>query len=1390
MFQAKFITPFDNIKNIDYIRIMQPIAVQIRRDTDAGWTSTGTILRPGEESYSTDTNILKIGDGINTWTNLPPIGAASTSSLVTENFMVAGGEQVTVGTGKSLAYSYDGLTWNSPNTNIFQNGLCRGVAWNGSTWLAGGVDLVSANALIASSPDGIRWTADVSGGTSVFKGGRYVNTFAWNGSLWVAGAIAGSITNGKSLATSADGKTWVEQTSSFIDCYTVASNGNMFVAGGIITGSSKLLAYSYDGVKWVHPPIGSIFGTSTGAVYSVAWNGLIWVACGRNDTGGSSTARIATSPDGINWTEVTLTPALNRTTLNSVAWNGYLWIATGQDYTNAPSNLGVILSSPDGTTWTNITSNLGGTNPFAQINPVAWNGSRWLIGGYDSAITPITLTSIDTITWTSVTTSMGEFLTSIAPRRLVPIGPVGPLLSLSYYLANNTGANTGPTAISVIGFDTSDPANSLTGGALYMNYDKTNGVLTNTSNITISVLVSGQVTTDNTAFDLNRIQPCLYVTKNSDNIVSSSAINFNGSAFSTVVVLKPAETVTIRYSQTLPYNALSDVSGVKFLGGQFKTRITFTQISSSGGDRSFPSIIRTSLIPDKPSTYDLGSTGLPFRSLYVTGTTVYLGSAVINATGGSINLINSNGTITIPGTGPTGPDGSSGGSQGTTIIYGTGIPDSALGDVDNTYIQGDAAIIYSKGPSSLATWEELVSPGLKEWVAVASSETGQYLVAVAGTEYIYTNNNYGDGTWAEIIVDSGNVIYLQSVACSLNGQKIVVAASSGYIYTNADYGQGTWTPSDKVQDSWKVSCSSSGNTISAISTEGLFARSENSGTSWTYTALTYGASRVDYLKIPNYENYYTAAIMPDTLYYTGDTLPGIGWTRMAPTAEYTYLKGIYMANNASIPLYFAIIKDPNPIKYTTDLGVTWEDLSSSQFVWSSIAAGGTNAVNIFAVTADDNGHIMYSKGGVSGPFETMPNPNNMEAVWSYIACDLSGGTNIAIIDSNKYIWRANVSLYINPGDSITWKSDGATATWNCVVVGGDKSVLATAINGTTDASGGLYIAGPSNNYILTFKDVGSSTNNFTSVTVCGTSANYRGAVVGIDDYVYISNDGALATWSALTDFGKHDFISVSSVADPADDAIIMLVAVDTSGNIWKSVDAGGTAPSWLITSPSPNFTSISSDQTAQKLAITDNASRITDGSGYIWLSSDDGLSWLPNYAAGANTWSCIAHIGIGLRIAAAASPGTDIYVSEDTGATWSPIGPNIKSSNWTSIVFIYDATNDTNIIAACANNTNSIFIYDGTTWTAQNPPAEKEWTCITSSLDGSRLLAGESSPGTSGSLFRYALAPPWITELNVGSVAGYTPGNSSDWESPPPTTIKEALDRLAYAMSEEVGPIL
>lgn len=45
--------------------------IQIREDTTTNWSSSTLILRSGEPAHDKDLNIYKVGDGVNTWSNLP-----------------------------------------------------------------------------------------------------------------------------------------------------------------------------------------------------------------------------------------------------------------------------------------------------------------------------------------------------------------------------------------------------------------------------------------------------------------------------------------------------------------------------------------------------------------------------------------------------------------------------------------------------------------------------------------------------------------------------------------------------------------------------------------------------------------------------------------------------------------------------------------------------------------------------------------------------------------------------------------------------------------------------------------------------------------------------------------------------------------------------------------------------------------------------------------------------------------------------------------------------------------------------------------------------------------------------------------------------------------------
>ena len=279
---------------------------------------------------------------------------------------------IAVGTGtNTIAYSSDGINW-TPSSNgnsIFTYG--RGVAWNGTLWVAVGSGTTNT---IATSPDGITWTG--LGKTIFSLRGRGV---AWNGTLWVA---VGEGTN--TIATSPDGITWTGRFDSngnsifSLRGRGVAWNGTLWVAVG--EGTTNTIAYSYDGITWTG--LGSSIFTGYG--YGVAWNGTLWVAVGEG------TNTIATSPDGITWTGRFDSNGNSIFTYGyGVAWNGTLWVAVGEG-TNT------IAYSYDGITWTPSSN---GNSIFSTYGyGVAWNGTLWVAVG--DGTTNTIATSPDGITWT------------------------------------------------------------------------------------------------------------------------------------------------------------------------------------------------------------------------------------------------------------------------------------------------------------------------------------------------------------------------------------------------------------------------------------------------------------------------------------------------------------------------------------------------------------------------------------------------------------------------------------------------------------------------------------------------------------------------------------------------------------------------------------------------------------------------------------------------------------------------------------------------------------------------------------------------------------------------------------------------------------------------------
>ena len=151
--------------------------------------------------------------------------------------------------------------------------------------------------------------------------------------------------------------------------------------------------------------------------------------------------------------------------------------------------------------------------------------------------------------------------------------PVQPLPSQTWYL-NAPIASSANSPVS-IQFTQADANNY---DFTNLDYGVTNaGYLTNKSNNTLVILVSGQVVTDNTILDLNYKQPVVLLQQDSTTVVTSSVISFQGSSFTTTVILPALSKIRLQFQHFFPGTTLNILSGIS------NTRITFTQLSNVRG---------------------------------------------------------------------------------------------------------------------------------------------------------------------------------------------------------------------------------------------------------------------------------------------------------------------------------------------------------------------------------------------------------------------------------------------------------------------------------------------------------------------------------------------------------------------------------------------------------------------------------------------------------------------------------------------------------------------------------------------------------------------------------------------------------------------------------------
>ena len=266
--------------------------------------------------------------------------------------VVAGGRD---GAGL-IALSPDGLHWSVRSSGTPS---LRGITWTGSQLIA-----VGNQGTIITSPDGYRWTAQVSNATETLN--------AVAGSNSNAGPLIMTVGAGGVLLTSPDGVKWTRKVSKTAENLNgIAWTGSKFV---LVGDNGVILTALPTGV----PPGTQVSGTAEDlAAVAVNANGKI-VAVGSNGT-------IVVSSDAFNWgSRVSNTTASLQAVVaaGSVAGN-IQFIAVGTS--------GRIVTSNNANTWGPAQSKTG-----ASLSGVAWSGTLFVAVGAAGTFD----TSPDGVVWT------------------------------------------------------------------------------------------------------------------------------------------------------------------------------------------------------------------------------------------------------------------------------------------------------------------------------------------------------------------------------------------------------------------------------------------------------------------------------------------------------------------------------------------------------------------------------------------------------------------------------------------------------------------------------------------------------------------------------------------------------------------------------------------------------------------------------------------------------------------------------------------------------------------------------------------------------------------------------------------------------------------------------
>jgi photosystem II stability/assembly factor-like uncharacterized protein len=265
----------------------------------------------------------------------------------------------------------------------------------------------------------------------------------------------------------------------------------------------------------------------------------------------------------------------------------------------------------------------------------------------------------------------------------------------------------------------------------------------------------------------------------------------------------------------------------------------------------------------------------------------------------------------------------------------------------------------------------------------------------------------------------------------------------------------------------------------------------------------------------------------------------------------------------------------------------------------------------------------------------------------------------------------------------------------------DENLTIKALTASDTATGQLYVA------TIALSDISQN-----ATTGCGNKT--------MQIALKINNQMRYATWdipAASTDSTFYLTGATSSISDYyADTALSPFQVTGLTNVAIANIGRFTYTYTWSPVATTRDWRSITSSSDGTKLAAGVSG-------GYIYTSSDSGVSWTPRLTDTNRYWYSITSSSDGTKLAAAAAGGY-IYTSTDSGVNWTerqPITGTIR--NWYSITSSSDGTK-----LAVVDYGGYIYTStdSGVSWTARSPvtaSTTRFWRSITSSSDGTKLAA-------------------------------------------------------------------